>query len=90
MDASSIWFGYCWAVVAPGGATGIVWLVLFIVGAFVIQGDSPDSTQTIGEIKSYWASDSGKYLVSDWTLTTSIALIMRKEPPPSTERVMAR
>lgn len=53
------------------GVAGIVWLVLFIVGAFVIQGDSPDSTQTIAEIKSYWASDAGKYLVSDFIISVS-------------------
>jgi len=53
------------------GASGICWLILFIVGAFVIQGDSPDSTQTIAEIKSYWASDSGKYLASDFIISVS-------------------
>lgn len=53
------------------GASGICWLVLFIVGAFVIQGDSPDSTQTIAEIKSYWASDAGKYLASDFIISVA-------------------
>jgi hypothetical protein len=53
------------------GVAGIVWLVLFIAGAFVIQGDSPDSTQTIAEIKSYWANDAGKYLVSDFIISVS-------------------
>ncbi|MEO8457513.1 MAG: hypothetical protein ABI559_06850 [Chloroflexota bacterium] len=51
------------------GVAGIFWFVLFFVGAFVIQGDSPDSTQTLAEIKSYWASDSGKYLVSDFMIS---------------------
>jgi hypothetical protein len=51
------------------GVAGIFWIVMFIVGGVFLQGDTPDSTKTIAEMRSYFATDSGKYLVGDYIIT---------------------
>jgi hypothetical protein len=51
------------------GVAGIVWIVLFIVGGIGIQGDTPDTTQTVAEMRDYFSTDSGSYLVGDFITT---------------------
>jgi hypothetical protein len=56
-----------------GGAAGLIYVVLFIFGGFVLQGDSPSRDDSIAEIRAYFADDGQTYLVGDYL--TAIAFI---------------
>jgi len=65
------------------GFIALIGAPLLIVGAaWPIDGDEHGVIGAFGLI--------GFLFVLVWTLITSIALVMHKEPPPSTERVMVR
>ena len=51
-----------------GGILGIVWLVLFIVGAFIIQGESVERSDSIEEIRQYFVDDGDTYLLGDYLI----------------------
>lgn len=51
-----------------GGILGIVWLVLFIIGAFIIQGDSVERSDSIAEIRQYFVDDGDIYLLGDYLI----------------------
>jgi hypothetical protein len=51
-----------------GGILGIVWLVLFIVGAFIIQGESVERSDSIAEIRQYFVDDGDTYLLGDYLI----------------------
>jgi hypothetical protein len=50
------------------GIDGIIWAILFFIGAFVIQGDSPVRDDPIDEIRAYWVEDGDTYLIGDYIL----------------------
>ena len=49
-----------------GGAAGIAFIVLFVVGAIVLQGDSPMSTDSSSEIREYYVDNGQRYLTGDF------------------------
>jgi hypothetical protein len=51
-----------------GGADGIIWVILFIIGAFVLQGETPSRSDSIESIRAYFVDDGTKYLVGDFLI----------------------
>jgi hypothetical protein len=51
-----------------GGILGIGWIILFIVGGFIIQGDAPSRDDSIEEIREYWTEDGETYLLGDYLI----------------------
>jgi hypothetical protein len=49
-----------------GGIFGLIWVVLFIVGAIVLQGETPSHDDSAAEIREYFVDDSEIYLVGDY------------------------
>jgi uncharacterized protein YneF (UPF0154 family) len=49
-----------------GGVDGIIWAVLFIVGAIGLQGEPPVRGDSIESIRAYFIDDGTKYLVGDF------------------------
>jgi hypothetical protein len=49
-----------------GGAAGLIYVVLFIIGGFVLQGDSPSRDDSIEDIRRYFADDGQTYLIGDY------------------------
>jgi hypothetical protein len=56
-----------------GGAAGIAFIVLFIIGAIVLQGDTPMADDSAEEIRSYFADHAKAYLIGDFL--TGLAFI---------------
>lgn len=50
------------------GIDGLIWAVLFIVGAIVLQGETPSRTDSIESIRRYFVDDGNKYLVGDFLI----------------------
>jgi hypothetical protein len=50
-----------------GGACGILFLVLFIVGSS-LQGAPPTRTDPVSEIRSFWVEDGESYLTGDYII----------------------
>ncbi len=50
------------------GVDGIIWAILFVIGAIIIQGDSPTRGDDIEEIRKYWVEDGDTYLIGDYIL----------------------
>ena len=51
-----------------GGICGIGWIVLFFVGAMILQGDTPVRDDSVEEIRRYFSDDGDTYLVGDYLL----------------------
>src|ERR1044071_3171065 len=49
-----------------GGVLGIGYVVMFIVGIIVIQGESPMLHDSMEEIREYFGEDGQQYLVGDY------------------------
>jgi hypothetical protein len=49
-----------------GGVFGIAWIIVFIVGAVILQADTPTYDDPINEIRQYWAEDGDQYLIADY------------------------
>jgi hypothetical protein len=45
---------------------GIVFVVLFIIGPFIIQGETPSRTDSIEEVRKYFDEDGQMYLIGDY------------------------
>lgn len=56
-----------------GGAAGIVFIVMFVVG-FVIEGEAPDYTEPAGEIKAWFVDNDDQWLVGDYIIGLSVLL----------------
>jgi hypothetical protein len=50
------------------GAAGIGWIVLFFLGAFFLQGDSPTDSDSIQDIRQYFADNATQYAVGDFLI----------------------
>jgi hypothetical protein len=50
------------------GWCGLIWLVLFIIGAFVLQGDGPMYDDSIDEIRAFFVDDSDNYLAGGYLI----------------------
>lgn len=57
-----------------GGILGIAWIVSFVLGAFIIQGDTPSRDDSIADIRQYFADDGGRYLFGDYLLGIAFTL----------------
>lgn len=51
------------------GVDGIIWAVLFVVGAIALQGDTPARSDSIDEIRQYFVDDGDKYLIGDYMIS---------------------
>jgi len=51
-----------------GGIDGIIWAVLFVIGAIVLQGDTPMRSDSTESIRQYFVDDGQKYLVGDFLI----------------------
>jgi len=51
-----------------GGVFGIGWVILFFIGGFALQGDSPSRTDSIESIRQYFTDDGDIYLAGDFLL----------------------
>ncbi len=49
-----------------GGVCGIAFIIVFFIGGFVLQGDSPTYDDPIEEIRAYWENDGETYLIGDY------------------------
>jgi hypothetical protein len=66
MDTRSGHFiGPWWRI---GGVLGIVHVVLFLIGGFALQGESPSRGDSIEEIRQYFTDDGDLYLAGDYVL----------------------
>ncbi len=57
-----------------GGILGITWIVLFLLGAFILQGDTPSRDDSIADIREYFVDDGGRYLLGDYLLGIAFTL----------------
>jgi hypothetical protein len=57
-----------------GGVLGIAFIVLFIIGGFILQGESPTYNDPIAEIRAYWEDDGQTYLIGDYLIGLAIVL----------------
>lgn len=51
-----------------GGVLGIVHVVLFLIGGFALQGESPSRGDSIEDIRQYFRDDGDLYLAGDYIL----------------------
>ena len=58
-----------------GGAFGIGYTVLFAIGGFVLQGDSPSRDDSIEKIRTYFTDDGQVYLVGDYLIAIAFILM---------------
>jgi hypothetical protein len=56
------------------GVDGVIFIVLFIIGGPILQGDFPTRSDSIESIREYWVEDGDMYLVGDYI--TSVAFII--------------
>jgi hypothetical protein len=54
--------------VRVGGLLGIGWLILFFIGAFALQGDTPSRDDSIASIREYFTDDGDTYLLGDYLI----------------------
>lgn len=54
-----------------GGALGIVFIVLFIIGG-VIQGDGPMYNDDLDDIRAYWNDSGDDYLLGDYIIGVAV------------------
>jgi hypothetical protein len=57
-----------------GGIAGIGYVVMFVIGGIVLQGETPMRDDDIETIRRYWADDSNRYLVGDWLVAAGFIL----------------
>lgn len=62
MDINALWRQW-WRV---GGAFGIGFVVLFIIGPIILAGSTPHRDDSIEEIRRYFADDGDVYLAGDY------------------------
>jgi len=60
-----IFFDKWWRV---GGVAGILFLIMFIVGGIVLQGEPPTFEDPVGEIRDWFADNGKQYLVGEYLL----------------------
>lgn len=57
-----------------GGILGIAWIVSFLLGAFILQADTPSRDDSIADIRQYFVDDGGRYLLGDYLLGIAFTL----------------
>jgi hypothetical protein len=70
-DTGAPWWNQWWKL---GGIAGIVWIVAFIVGAFILQGETPTRDDDIAEIREYFTDDAEQYLIGDYIIGLGFVL----------------
>ena len=56
------------------GVDGVIFVVLFIIGGPILQGDFPTRSDSIESIREYWVEDGDMYLIGDYI--TSLAFVI--------------
>jgi hypothetical protein len=64
-ETGAPWWNQWWKL---GGVAGILWIVLFIAGAFILQGETPSRDDDIAEIREYFTDDAEQYLIGDYLI----------------------
>ena len=57
-----------------GGILGIGWIVMFLLGAFLLQGDTPTRDDSVADIRQYFVDDGDQYLFGDYLLGLAFML----------------
>lgn len=57
-----------------GGVLGLGWIVLFFIGAFALQGDTPSRDDSTAEIREYFSNDADTYLFGDYLIGIGFTL----------------
>lgn len=57
-----------------GGFLGVAFVISFIIGAIVLQGDSPDRDASVEEVRRYFTDDGQMYLIGDYLLAIAFVL----------------
>jgi uncharacterized protein DUF4386 len=58
-----------------GGGLGIAFIIVFIIGGIILQGEAPLYDDPIEEIREYWVDDGQSYLVGDYLLGLGFLLL---------------
>ena len=58
-----------------GGFLGIGFIVLFVVGAFVVQTEPPAFDDSMADIREYFGDDDTRYLVGDYLIGLGFVLL---------------
>lgn len=56
------------------GIDGLIWAVLFIVGSFALQGETPSRTDSVESIRAYFLDDGDMYLAGDYVLAIGFVI----------------
>ena len=70
-DTGATFWNQWWRV---GGLLGIGWIVLFIIGGFILQGETPSRDDDIAEIREYFTDDAEMYLAGDYLIGLGFTL----------------
>jgi hypothetical protein len=57
-----------------GGVCGIVFIVLFLIGGPILQGDVPGVNDNVQDIRAYWEDDGDRYLAGDFLFGIAVVL----------------
>ena len=57
-----------------GGILGIAWLVLFLIGGFILQSDAPERSDSVAQIRQYFVDDGDTYLLGDYLIGVGFTL----------------
>lgn len=58
-----------------GGAAGIVFVILFVIGV-VVAGDGPLHSDDIAEVRSFFEEDGDQYLMAEWLFGVAAVLFL--------------
>ncbi len=59
-----------------GGLVGILFVVLFIIGAFIIEGDTPMSDDSASDIRKYFVDHPHKFLVGEFLIAFAFVFFL--------------
>ena len=71
-SGAASWLDQWWRV---GGAAGILYLILFIIGAIILQSDTPMSDDSAADIRKYFVDHPHKYIVGDFLIGLSFVFL---------------
>jgi hypothetical protein len=57
-----------------GGVLGIAFIIAFIIGGIVLQGETPYYDDPIEEVRAYWEDDAQSYLIGDYIIGVAVML----------------
>jgi hypothetical protein len=63
-----------WNPAQIGGIAGFAFAIVFIIGALVLQRESPAWDAELQDIRAFWNDHSNRYLVGDWLIFGAFVL----------------